>query len=39
MSTGKFTYDIVLPTDKDFPLAKMKINKVAEREALYGTIE
>jgi hypothetical protein len=27
MSTGKFTYDIVLPTDKDYPLLEIKINK------------
>ena len=26
MSTGKFTYDIVLPNDEDFPLIKMKLN-------------
>ena len=25
MSTGKFTYDIVLPNDEDFPLIKMKL--------------
>jgi len=27
MSTGKFTYDIVWPTDKDYPLLEIKINK------------
>ena len=27
MSTDKFTYDIVLPTDKDYPLLDIKINK------------
>jgi hypothetical protein len=27
MSTGKFTYDIVLPTDKDYPLLDIEINK------------
>ena len=27
MSTGKFTYDIVQPTDKDYPLLDIKINK------------
>jgi hypothetical protein len=27
MSTGKFTYDIVLPTDKDYPLLNIKISK------------
>ena len=27
MSTGEFTYDIVLPTDKDYPLLEIKIKK------------
>ena len=27
MSTGKFTYDILLPTDKDYPLLEIKIYK------------
>ena len=27
MSTGKFTYDILLPTDKDYPLLEIKIKK------------
>ena len=27
MSTGKFTYDIVSPEDKDYPLLEIKINK------------
>jgi hypothetical protein len=27
MSTGKFTYDIVQPTDKDYPLLEIKIYK------------
>ena len=27
MSIDKFTYDIVLPTDKDYPLLDIKINK------------
>jgi len=27
MSTGKFTYNIVSPTDKDYPLLDIKINK------------
>ncbi len=32
MSTGKFTYDIVLPTDKDYPLLDIKINELAKVE-------
>jgi hypothetical protein len=27
MSAGKFTYDILLPTDKDYPLLEIKIYK------------
>ena len=27
MSTGKFTYDLVSPTDKDYPLLDIKINE------------
>ena len=27
MSTDKFTYDILLPTDKDYPLLEIKIYK------------
>jgi len=31
MSTGKFTYDIVLPTDKDYPLLEIIIKKHPEK--------
>ena len=31
MSTGKFTYDILLPTDKDYPLLEIIIKKHPEK--------
>ena len=27
MSTGKFSYDIINPTDKDYPLLEIKIHE------------